>query len=122
MCASVTQCLSPGAVEYDAAYEAPVLTTGSEQVLTSRSCPASCSSPPYYCCYSHHPTPSLPALQMCVSPGARGDHSETDLNLGALPHVLALTSQLPVELPWPLLPEAQHCLFPLRCGRPQFRG
>ena len=41
VCASVTQCLSPGAVEYDAAYEAPVLTTGSEQVLTSRSCPAS---------------------------------------------------------------------------------
>lgn len=74
VCPSVTQCLSLGAGGYAAAYEAPVLMPGSEQVLTSRSCPASCS-PRYYCCYTHHPTPSLPALQMCVCP--RGPEGTT---------------------------------------------
>lgn len=71
--------------------------TGSEKVLTGRSCPSSCSSPCYYyCCYSHYPTPSLPALQMCVYPkGTRRDQSEAELNLKALHHVLALTCSSP---------------------------
>ena len=50
---------------------------------------------------SPHPITACPA-DVCMSQGARGDHSETGLNLEALPQVLALTCQLPVELPRPL--------------------